>query len=264
MIRLARIALYPFKSLDPVVLDAVSVRRSGMLQDDRRYAVRDREGAFVNGKRDPRVHRIRSEFDVASRELALRVEQSSERRTFHVDRDRTAIEDWFSTYFETPAAVAENSETGFPDDLDHPGPTVVSTATLQTVASWFGGWPLDEVRRRFRANFEIDGVEPFWEDRLFGPAGTVVRFSIGDAAFEGTNPCARCVVPSRSPVSGDVQSMFQKVFAEQRRRSLPDWADARRFDHFYHLAVNTRPVSETLPARIRVGDLLRIDGPRPV
>src|SRR4029079_14548107 len=121
-------------------------------------------------------------------------EGADEARTFHIDRDRSSLEDCFSARFDMPVTIAENAEAGFPDDPETPGPTFVSTATLECVASWFR-LPLDEVRRRFRANLEIDGGEPFWEDRLFAAVGNVVRFSVGNVSFEGTNPCARCVVP---------------------------------------------------------------------
>lgn len=263
MIRLARISVFPFKSLDRISLESVTVQPSGGLRDDRRYALCDAEGTFINGKRDARVHCIRSAFDVETREVTLGIEGMNDSRSFHIQRDRTDVEKWFSQYFETAVHLAEETQLGFPDDPGTPGPTIISTATLEAVASWFGNLPLDEVRRRFRANLEIDGVEPFWEDRLFGAVGTVVRFSIGAISLEGTNPCARCVVPSRSSTSGIPDSMFQKSFAKQRQASLPGWADLSRFDHFYRLAVNTRPVTATLPASIAVGDELILNGTRP-
>ncbi len=76
--------------------------------------------------------------------------------------------------------------------------------------------------------------------------------------MEGVNPCARCVVPSRDPLTGDVCSGFQAEFAEARRAHLPPWAPAERSDHFYRICVNTRiPATETgkiLP----VGDRLTL------
>ena len=47
------------------------------------------------------------------------------------------------------------------------------------------------------ANLEFATAEPFWEDRLYGLAGSVVPFQIGTARLAGTNPCQRCVVPTR-------------------------------------------------------------------
>jgi uncharacterized protein YcbX len=262
MVTLARIAIYPVKSLDPVVLDRARVLPSGAIENDRRFALRDATGTFINGKREARVHRIRSCFDLSSQALELNVDGAGDRTRFDVNRDRAAIEAWFARYFDKPVSVVENPAGGFPDDTEAPGPTVISTATLETVASWYAGISLDEARLRFRANLEIGGVEPFWEDRLFAAAGTVVRFFVGGVSFEGTNPCARCVVPSRSSTTGIPEPLFQKTFGNRRQTLLPPWAEAGRFDHFYRLAVNTRPVPATLPGDIHVGDELKIEGRR--
>jgi len=114
------------------------------------------------------------------------------------------------------------------------------------------------VRRRFRANLEIGGVEPFWEDRLYARAGEALPFTIGELKLLGTNPCQRCAVPSRDPATGDVLPQFAKIFARQRERMLPGWAESSRFDHFYRLAVNTRPSAESGGAIIKTGDVVEI------
>jgi uncharacterized protein YcbX len=173
---------------------------------------------------------------------------------FHLDRDRGALEEWFSAYFSLPLKLAEDAEWGFPDDTELPGPTVVSTATLQTVSDWFD-LALEETRRRFRANLEVDGVEPFWEDRLYAQAGSGIRFSIGEVRLLGANPCQRCVVPSRDVGSGEPIAGFAHKFAEHRQQTLPEWAERSRFDHFYRLAVNTRLQRG---GTVRVGDRVEI------
>ena len=55
---------------------------------------------------------------------------------------------------------------------------------------------------------------------------------------------------------------FQKTFAENRREGLPPWAAASRFDHFYRLAVNTRP-SDSGTGTIRAGDPVTVLGTAP-
>lgn len=264
MPRLARIAIYPFKSLDPLFLDSARILASGAIENDRRFALRDESHTYVNGKRNALVHRLRTNFDPQSRLLKLTVDGTNESGSFDVENDREILEEWLSTYFDVPITIVEDTVGGFPDDLEAPGPTFISTATLETVASWYEGLSLDEARLRFRANLEIDGVEPFWEDRLYAAPGQVVRFSLGSALFEGTNPCARCVVPSRSPITGTGDTLFQKTFATKRKDQLPSWAEPSRFDHFYRLAVNTRPVTSSLPTTIHVGDELKIEGPLPL
>jgi hypothetical protein len=116
------------------------------------------------------------------------------------------------------------------------------------VAAWFG-FTLEATRLRFRTNIEIDGVEVFWEDRLYG--GSV---SFGGVRVEAVNPCARCVVPSRDAHSGEALAGFQKRFNELRREHLPAHAKVALFDHFYRFTVNTRILPREAGTAIRVGD----------
>jgi uncharacterized protein YcbX len=254
---LARIRIHPIKSLDAQSVESAVLMAGGALRHDRRFALRDSDGEFINGKRTPLVHRLRTQFDPDKNQLTLRVEGSTSVDSFDVYGQRADLETWLSRYFSQPVEWVEDVADGFPDDTDSPGPTVISTATLEAVASWFAGLPTDEARGRFRANLEIDGVEPFWEDRLVAGEGRVVRFRVGEAELWGTNPCQRCVVPSRDPRSGETTHDFVKVFSNHRRQLLPEWAPADRFDHFYRLAVNTRRV-ESRECVLRVGDDVRI------
>jgi uncharacterized protein YcbX len=258
---LARITLYPIKSLDGVAVERAGVLANGALEHDRTFAIRDPEGRFVNGKRTASVHTLRSTCDVIRRTVSFDVEPSGcPPRRFDLDADRAELESWLGTYFSLvgPAQLVENSAGGWPDDTSAPGPTVLSTATLEAVGRWFPGLSLDEVRRRFRANLEIGGVEPFWEDRLYREAGQVLAFEIGPVRFHGTNPCQRCVVPSRDAQTGDVTSHFAANFTARREQTLPSWAARSRFDHFYRLAVNTRLAEIAGEGVIRLGDEVRI------
>jgi hypothetical protein len=254
--RLARITIYPIKSLDGVDLASAQLTAGAGLAHDRQFAIRDAAGEFVNGKRTPAVHPLAAEFDRAIETVTLGRRGEGARTTFHLMRDRAALESWLSDFFALPVTLDEDRSAGFPDDLDAPGPTLISTATLETVASWFPGMTVDDARRRFRTNLEIDGVEAFWEDRLYATAGNPVRFGIGQAVIAGTNPCQRCVVPTRSPADGDVWRGFQKMFAQRREATLPDWAEPSRFNHYYRLAVNTQVIEATAP--ICVGDAITL------
>jgi uncharacterized protein YcbX len=255
MPELSRILIYPIKSFDAVEVDQAHVLPSGALKHDRQFALVDAHGKWINGKRAPQIHRLRSAIDVAARQIRLSTNGTT--REFQIDTDRAALEEWLSGFFGMPVRIQENETAGFPDDSQAPGPTVISTATLAEVAAWFAGLALDDVRRRFRANLEIDEVEAFWEDRLYSDEGQVVRFQIGEILLEGTNPCQRCVVPTRSPETGERYDDFTTIFEQQRYATLPYWATRSRFDHFYRLAVNTRPVAGH-SGTIRVGDEIKI------
>ena len=257
---LARITVYPIKSLDGIEVERARLLPYGALEHDRQFALIDQFG-FVNGKRTEAVHRLRASIDLAARTLSLsRADEMG--RTVRLDSDRATLVEWLRRYFNLDESLrlTENAAGGFPDDTEAPGPTVVSTATLECVASWFPGLTLDEVRRRFRANLEVGGVEPFWEDRLYAEADKVVRFQIADALLEGVNPCQRCVVPTRNSLTGEANLRFAKHFAEHREASLPAWAARSRFDHFYRLAVNTRGATGGQESQIQVGATIRILG----
>ena len=269
-VQLAKIRLHPIKSLDPVEVSAARIGPNGGLELDRVWALYSVDGRWVNGKRTAAMHLIRADFapDLGSVTLSVPGDRRNiPSRTFAFPADTESAAAWFSVYFEQQILVRYARE-GFPDDRIAHGPTIISTATLQAVCAWFPGLTLEDARLRFRTTLEIDvdrsAVTPdvlpaFWEDRLFGAEErSVVRFRIGDVAFEGSNPCARCPVPTRDPFSGVPIDGFQKRFSDLRRAQLPAWSPAARFDHFYRLAVNTRVPSTESGKLLRLGDPLQL------
>ena len=257
--RLASIRLHPIKSLDPVSVSEARIGPNGGLELDRVWALYSADGRWVNGKRTAAIHLIRSAFarDVSSVTLSVPGDRRKiPARTFAFPGDAEGAAEWLSVYFEQVIQVRYARE-GFPDDGLAPGPTLVSTASLEKVCEWFPQIVLEEARRRFRTTLEIAGVPAFWEDQLFAASETnVVRFRIGEVAFEGSNPCARCPVPPRDSRSGEIMPAFQTRFSELRRKHLPDWAPYDRFDHFYRLATNTRVPGTETGKLLRAGDPL--------
>lgn len=284
MVRLSRIVIFPIKSLDGVEVSRARVTAAGALAGDREFALTDEAGRFVNGKRAPAIHRLGSRFDLAARTVSLwpRGEggsaageaarspdrpQASEStasataQTFHLDRDRVALDAWFSDYFGQPVTLKQNPDLGFPDDTAAWGPTVVAAATLDAVAGWFPGLSAADLRRRLRTNLELDGAPAFWEDRLYGPPGRSRPFRIGPVPFAGVNPCQRCPVPARDPDRGTPYPDFQSIFVARRRETLPDWAARDWFDRPYRLTVNTQipAIAPEAPARwLARGDVVAI------
>jgi uncharacterized protein len=240
---LDRITLFPIKSLDGVDVPSAMIRPSGSLQGDREFALIDADGKIVNAKRTGSIQRLRSTFDLAARTIHIGLQTPTD--SFHLDVDRPALQRWLSDYFGYPVTLIQNTETGFPDDLASPGPTIVSTASLQAVSQWYPGTDAAEMRRRFRTNLELAAVPAFWEDQLFDQADTPRLFTIGAVQFQGINPCQRCIVPTRDALTADPTPQFQKTFLVERSASLPPAINRDRFNHFYRLAVNTRiPPSE--------------------
>jgi len=266
--RLVNIRLHPVKSLDPISVPEARISPSGGLALDRAWALYSVDGKWVNGKRTPAIHLIRASYTPDLRSVTLSVpgdRRGIPTRTFAFPEDYEDAAEWFSVYFEQQIIV-RYSENGFPDDTVASGPTIVSTASLQAVADWFppnsNGFPgvsVDEARMRFRATLEIDGVHAFWEDQLFGKdERSMVRFRIGEVQFEGSNPCARCPVPPRNPLTGENLDGFQKHFAQMRQAVLPVCAPRTRFDHFYRLSTNTRVAPSERGKLLHAGDALQL------
>ena len=266
--RLVNIRLHPIKSLDPVSVPEARISPSGGLALDRAWALYSVDGKWVNGKRTPAIHLIRAAYSPDLREVTLSVpgdRREIPTRTFAFPGAYEDAAEWFSVFFEQQILV-RCSENGFPDDPIANGPTIVSTASLESVSDWFRptsqGFPgisVDEARQRFRASLEINGVPAFWEDQLFGEdERSVVRFKIGEVNFEGSNPCARCPVPPRNPQTGEILEGFQKRFNQLRESTLPPWSPRPRFDHFYRLSTNTRVAPSETNKLLRVGDLLTL------
>lgn len=256
-VRVESIALYPIKSLDPVVVSEARVLSGGALERDREFALFDAEGKRINGKRDARIHQIRAQYDLENLLVTLSVKDSPA-EAFHLVESRRQIEKWFGEFLDMPVSFQRNTESGFPDDLDSPGPTFVGLGTLRAVDSWFGIENLQATSRRFRANIELSSDTPFWEDRLFGASDTTLEFRVGDVTVLGVNPCQRCAVPSRNPLTGEVTEEFQRLFAERREQTLPPWAATSRFNHYYRLAVNTRIPASEAGKVVHVGDLVSL------
>jgi uncharacterized protein YcbX len=269
--RLAGIRLHPIKSLDPIAVTEARIGPAGGLEVDRVWALYSVDGRWVNGKRTPAMHLIRAAYAPDVRSVTLSVPGDTRKipaRTYAFPDGHEDAAEWLSMYFEQQIIVRYTPE-GFPDDNIASGPTIISTASLERVCEWFPGLTLDNVRERFRTTLEIEGPAPavsgngnlpaFWEDRLFGEdERSMVRFRIGEVNFEGSNPCARCPVPSRDPRTGAPLSDFQKRFTELRQAQLPSWSHAARFDHFYRLATNTRVAGTEAGKPLRLGDPLLI------
>ncbi|HXO60833.1 MAG TPA: MOSC N-terminal beta barrel domain-containing protein [Candidatus Acidoferrales bacterium] len=257
--RLAHIQIHPIKSLDPVEVPATTIGSAGSLQFDRAWAIYSLDGRLINATRVPALHLIRATYEPNFATVTLAVPNHRHRTpsaTFAFPADTTSAATWFSKFLAYPVMV-RHDPAGIPDDLIANGPTIISTASLQAVCDWFPGMTIAEARLRFRTTLELDGVPRFWEDQLFGPElRSVVRFHIGEVAFEGSYPCIRCPIPARDPQTGADIIGFQKRFAQQRRAHLSPWSHANRFEHFYCLATNTRIASTESGKRLHLGDSL--------
>ena len=258
---LGTIRLHPIKALDGLSVTECQIGPGGGLALDRVWAMFSADGQWVNGKNNAAVHCVRATYaaDLSTVTLSVRGDERHPSQTFSFPDDFASAAGWFSEYFKEPVEVRHVPE-GVPDDSDRNGPLLVSTASIRKVTEWFPTIEFEESRRRFRTPLEIDGVQSFWEDRLYNTLEVdTVPFTIGNVAFSGVNPCPRCVVPSRESASGAELREFQKRFTALRRETYPSWAaQSHRIQHFYHFGVNTRVAPSEHGKTLRVGDVLRV------
>jgi hypothetical protein len=254
MARLERLTVYPIKGLDGVDVGSTGLVDGGTLEHDREFALFDAAGDVLNGKRTDRVHSLRTEFDPETSTFTVET-SDGELRTFNLSSEREAAAEWFSDYFEEALTLRRDPSLGFVDRREM-GPSVVSTATLETAASWFEEVTVDGARRRLRANIEISGVPAFWEDRFVGDE--TPSFEVGDVRIEGVTPCGRCVVPERDPDTGEALPAFRERFVKRRKETFPDWAEEEAFDHFYTMMILAEVAEPDRDGRLRVGDAVRV------
>jgi hypothetical protein len=250
MAHVEELRVFPVKGFDGVSLESARVSEGGTLAGDREFALFDADGDVVNAKRTERFHRLATDYDPETTTLSVET-ATGERRRFDLAGEPAAAADWLGAFLGETVTLRRDRTTGFVDRQEM-GPSVVSTATLREVASWYDGLTVESVRRRLRSNVEVGGVPAFWEDRFVGEAAPA--FVAGGVRFEGVTPCARCVVPSRDPDTGEPTPAFRERFIERRRETFPDWADRAAFDHDYTLTIITRVPEADRGRTLRVGD----------
>ena len=246
-----KITVYPLKSFDGIDLEFSDVLASGALRHDRQLALVDQAGKYFNAKNYADIHQFESQFHKDWYSMVITLPAESAMEFFDLRTDQQRLVEWIQQFQPNVSSIEHNPVSGLPDDRQANGPTIISEATLELVASWFEDLTLHDIRQRLRPNIEVSGVPAFWEDRLFD---SKVPFHIGTAQFIGTAPCQRCVVPTRCPQTGRVTSGFADTIAENRRKLLPEWSDSDRFDHYYRLATNTRLADNCRGGNISLGD----------
>jgi len=256
MARVARLTRYPVKALSGEDVTEVGITAGGTLAGDREYKLVDAEGDLVNGKRTPRVHDLTTTYD--SEAGTLTVETSAgETAVLSLRDDPAEAAAWLGEFFDCDLSVERDTDLGFVDRRSA-GPSVISTATLETVAGWYDDLTVESVRRRMRANVEVAGVPAFWEDRFVG--ADAPGFRAGDVRFEGVEPCGRCVVPERDPETGERDPGFRERFVERREATLPDWVDRDAFDHYYALMLIADVPADARGRTLSVGDEVITEG----
>ncbi len=273
---LSHISVYPIKALDAVNPDRVEVTTGGGLADDRAYGMYDDEG-HINGRRTAAVHSLTASFDRDAGTVRLSAPDRPA-RTFDPEADCAELEAWLGEHLEMDVTLRGGRSGGHTDraifgNSSETGPTVVSAATLDELASWYDGIDPEEMRRRLRPNLVVEGVDAFWEERLLdsledavytdggsdGDAGDFPQVRIGDVVLEGVEPIPRCAVPTHDPDTGEKYDGFRETFIRQRAETLPPWTNETTLaGNLYSVTVGSRIPEGERDGALAVGDRVQI------
>ena len=229
MLQLTQINIYPVKSLDGYSPTAASVEKRG-LQYDRRWMLTDTEGVFMTQRTNGKMALLQGIID--DNALIIREKQDNN-NSIKIPIDTVLknaignvvsinVQIWDDTV--QAARVSEEADAWLsaflgkkchlvtmPDVTDRRVDEVYNTG--DDVVSFADGYPfliigeasMQELNtrldtplsiRRFRANFIFSGGYPFEEDDF-------KAFKIGDIDFIGVKNCARCVLITRDPDTGE-------------------------------------------------------------
>ncbi len=251
-----KIPIFPIKSFDGIELDQSGFNKVGGLEHDRMFSFQSISGDYVNAKDYPELIKIRANFNLEELKVSFLLNELE--HSFMLEANNPQLEEWLSDYLKTKVKFCRNDETGFPDDLSRPGPTVCSLESIKQVANWFPDLDENEVRRRFRTNVELTAPnKPFWEDYLLQHSGNRSDFYLERVHLEAVKPCPRCPVPSRNSYTSDRDRIFQKRFSSLREDSLEKEIDRGFFPHFYMFAINTN-VLNFKKGRLKIHDRLSL------
>ena len=233
---LSEINLYPVKSTMGHAVASATVEARG-LQGDRRWMIVDETGRFITQREQARMRLIHARFtDGQVRlqadgfgEIVLAVDD--ERLDVTVWKDRVsarlatpAVQAWVSTVLGVNARAVmmdEHSEraadphyaqvedvVSFADGFPLLLISVASLAELNTRLAK----PVD--MRRFRPNLVVQGATAFAED-----GWRSIR--IDGLRFDVVKPCSRCVLTTRDPDSGELDTEREplRTLSQYRRQS---------------------------------------------
>jgi len=214
---ISKIRIYPIKSLGHIELNEAEIGTHS-LKDDRRFAMVDHTGRYVNGKRLSKVNQLKTVYDLTNNTITLGGRESEYHQTFELVEGNEKLDQFLSEFFDLPINLKENFSGDFMDIPKVSSLTIVSESSLKALQKDINRHSLESLRLRFRTNVELSGVEAFWEERLFQQPDVGVQFFMGDVEMIGMSPRARCNVPPQDPFTGEMDYRFVKHMVESRNQ----------------------------------------------
>jgi uncharacterized protein len=235
--QLSEIWIYPVKSLGGIRLESAQVEERG-LQYDRRWMIVDQDGMFLTQRAFTKM----ALMDVALAESGLLISDRFQEGSqvivpFEpVSRNVLRVTVWDDTV--DAMTVSDEVDAWLTEQLDKKVHLVIMPQSTQRKAdprfalngesvSFADGFPFlliseaslgdlnDRLAypiemKRFRPNFVVSGAEAFGED-------TWKSIQIGDIQFDLVKPCARCILTTIDPETGEKGAEPLKTLASYRR-----------------------------------------------
>ncbi len=235
-LRLTQIWIYPIKSLGGISLSASEVFEKG-LEHDRRWMLVDENGKFLTQRLHPEMALFKVTMDKGQFTIHYKGDSltmipnaplTADLLNVQIwDDNLSAVEvskghsDWFSQRLGLSCKLVS-----FPEENTRPVDPRYNVNDEQV--SLADGYPfliigqssLDDLNarldnpvtiNRFRPNFVFTGGEPYEED-------TWRDFKIGEVNFVGVKPCARCILTTIDPVTGEKGQEPLRTLSGYRRR----------------------------------------------
>ncbi len=254
---LSKIRIYPIKSLDPIELTSVKIGKRSLL-GDRKFAMLNQFGSFINGKATGLVNQLQTSFDDQIEYVTFNKRGSDEKAIFNLNTETDKIESFLSLFFNNKVSFVKNEDGRLMDIPDESSVTVVAYETLQHLAVQLVDSE-DTLRLRFRANLEISNVPIYWEERLANEDSQIgVPFLVGDVKMIGKNLRARCNVPPRNPLTGETDKTFIKRLIDSRKKNIPTWSHVQKLESLYHLSVDIFIPDSEIGKQIKIGDVVEL------
>jgi uncharacterized protein len=209
--RLRALYRYPVKGLTPEPLDRVRLMAGQTLPFDRAYAIENGPGrfdpkqpkhlpkiTFLMLMRDERLATLRAKFDDATETLTIyRDGKQVARGQLTTPLGRQLIEQFVAAYMKSelrgPPKIVHAAGHSF-SDVAARCVHIVNLASVREVER-VSGRPVDPLR--FRANFYLDGLEPWAE---FGWLDKELR--VGDTRLTVFARTTRCAATNVDPATG--------------------------------------------------------------
>ena len=223
MLRLSALYRFPLKSGKGERLSRARLDKLGVAGDRRWMLVEEATGRFLTQRVDPKMSQLSALWNAAGGltlnaqgfdplEVAL-PDAESHLRGVTIWRDTLRVPDagdaaaeWLSRFIEKPVRLvhiplecARTTQAGYGYDDDKVAFAdgypllLIGQASLDDVSHKVGR-PLEMLR--FRPNLVIEGSEAFAEDRW-------TRIRIGDVEFRVVKSCARCILTTVDPQTGE-------------------------------------------------------------